>query len=1328
MPFSIKRFTMHRSTSMPSGARSDENKKIAQSQEQDQSPPAGVEKGVKKSASQEEHKGKHTSNQVIQPSRSIDSAELKRLSNLKNSNHRSGDIDGDRNGLLTSRSNEVASGRITRDTLRRAQRDTQKKSGSEQGSTLPARWRAAGRSRSVADSRGMYYDENTVENTDGRKFIIRRDGGVRYIGSDCIAEENQSTSSSSGGAPPRGQSSGVRQNEWMETKNGHSNKRSNSRQYHTIAGHFIPMELQNSNMDLENYYSRQRARSPYEIPASVYEDDPGIMSEAETSATGFRRPSKGRFTLPMVRPPVKVQERTLGVVFLQYRKETKRSLLPNELTTLDTIKALFVRSFPKQLTMEYLDSPHVRIYTHDASKNMFYELEDLRDIRDRSVLRIYEQNRNEGDGFSTCDQELSYFSEPEFDSEYQHQHIHRAKQSLQPPAPSGPHGRVSPYPPPSTMMTADVTQAPSLGCYSPAPSEWRKRTQHISGTEPRYEPQGAYSTTPDHPYPTMGQSQYISACERGYESAYDSSPERKPSSISYSASPRRIQHQSSFGGYSASWYEDPSYYRSQVYRPRSRSVTPVIDEETRHVKKRMEFMEHQLASLTGLMQKVLTTPLSRQQSRAEETHDVFKESEEHVGKSVARCTSNTIQLPNSSPEHVAEKPTKSAIKARSGSKAKDERPPGGKPKPPPKPTSLLSTPAELRRYEIPKVHDLSPELCSRLRYLRRQTRDLQAEVRSLRRMAQNQAISARDNVRDTCLKIKEMLAIAQTSGDHMMIERSRITHEEDIYREDVVQVEKDLSDLESQVEELRGNVINKRCRVNMSSVENMAILLSRTSKTVADLKDRFPGLQERIKAIMSSEMEIVMNEEKFITDEPDRLERALRRCKKITGTLVTLKRLASVQEQRHTGAQSMPEKSLSADGSNSNGDAHTAKTVSSDVRNVVEVFPDDHRKAQQKETALDELLNELQSFNQTHEIRPNQPASTHCHSASHNFESVSYGSFNQHFTGHRRSPNPSGDGGNKLSVDESGDRHRPLPLDKTSAPPLPNGRKQQHFHEPPHLPPKKVPLPPPRTSSRSVMQSSSISKLPTDEGSSAPADSTQSTTQQVNKRNPPNLQALRSESDSLRKSTSHDEPRLKASNNQMITTQALTEEIARREHSSSSSSESVNSQEGFLLRNGPAVKSQLERSLSEGDGPSVTDATNLTNTFSPSSTLLSSRNRQEILEHRHQELLNKQKRLQDQYTKLQQLQHAQLLTRFSSLRRALSDIEPRDLKKIGSESNLLSKKNLALASASGSMTHLPTSIRSNIKDIEVLSQMVNKTRRADTLPPSSNKLHETDII
>jgi hypothetical protein len=67
-----------------------------------------------------------------------------------------------------------------------------------------------------------------------------------------------------------------------------------------------------------------------------------------------------------------------GLVFLQYRTETKRAILPNEITSLDTVRALFVRSFPRQLTMEYLDAMNGKIYIHDSAKDMFYELEDLR--------------------------------------------------------------------------------------------------------------------------------------------------------------------------------------------------------------------------------------------------------------------------------------------------------------------------------------------------------------------------------------------------------------------------------------------------------------------------------------------------------------------------------------------------------------------------------------------------------------------------------------------------------------------------------------------------------------------------------------------------------------------------------------------------------------------------------------------------------------------------------------------------------------------------------------------------------------------------------------
>ena len=63
---------------------------------------------------------------------------------------------------------------------------------------------------------------------------------------------------------------------------------------------------------------------------------------------------------------------------MQYGNETKRALLPNEITSLYTVKALFVRSFPRQLNMEYLDSPACKIYILDSSRDMFYDMEDLR--------------------------------------------------------------------------------------------------------------------------------------------------------------------------------------------------------------------------------------------------------------------------------------------------------------------------------------------------------------------------------------------------------------------------------------------------------------------------------------------------------------------------------------------------------------------------------------------------------------------------------------------------------------------------------------------------------------------------------------------------------------------------------------------------------------------------------------------------------------------------------------------------------------------------------------------------------------------------------------
>lgn len=96
----------------------------------------------------------------------------------------------------------------------------------------------------------------------------------------------------------------------------------------------------------------------------------------------------------------------------------------------------------------------------------------------------------------------------------------------------------------------------------------------------------------------------------------------------------------------------------------------------------------------------------------------------------------------------------------------------------------------------------------------------------------------------------------------------------------------------------------------------MSICLTNDRLSLSQLKSKFPDLQATLKMIMTKEMQVVVDEEKcvfysihysysyssihnsnsispsprFLKEEPDRLENALRRCKKLTGTLVTLKR------------------------------------------------------------------------------------------------------------------------------------------------------------------------------------------------------------------------------------------------------------------------------------------------------------------------------------------------------------------------------------------------------------------------------------------------------
>ncbi|XP_048488511.1 coiled-coil domain-containing protein CG32809 isoform X4 [Plutella xylostella] len=789
--------------------------------------------------------------------------------------------------------------------------------------------------------------------------------------------------------------------------------------------------------------------------AMLFDDDPGIMSEVETASTGFRRGGKQRSSLPVVRTPSKTLERPLGLVFLQYRNETKRALLPNEITSIDTVKALFVRSFPKQLTMQYMDSPMVKIYIHDSSKDMFYELEDvrahLRDIRDRSVLRLFEAQDIGGvfpgalgvgaisipaavsNSSNACsgppiawDQDQSYFSEPEVDTEY-NQHVHKSKVKAAPAYYMGSSA-------PSTLpRSSTLLRAFSPATTAPVPAD-RIKT-HTAGGVPGYS--GAERArlprpAPDlphlldlsrlhdrsHSFPVHGDN-FLASPERNrvpYEDPYYAKfmagggvgrPPIAPIIDEEGSDAVALDEQYQLYGVNVAPAAAARGLPRPPFDPRAVMAAPPVDDMQRL---RVEKMERQLANLTGLVQKALQVPPApvaapvvaprhelapTYSTRANNTDGARYSSVDRppkLGKdkfqksvSFEKSVSFSDDPPDMnspkqhSPQHSADtKPAKPAIKSstlpRTSSQERDRL----KPAPPPKPVGLAGqqmTMPPQRTYAI----NVTPDFFGQMRALQKQAHDLRIETRNMRRSTLNHAIQMRQLIAETIVKIGDLAASMNEDNPESL------SREEEIYRQDMLLLENDLYELEATVERLRGQAANscdKSCdrdhqcsvletRVNMADIERIAMVLSKSSKTVADWKLKFPLLQETMKIKLSSEMEKVVRKEKLLEEEPERLELALRRCKKLTGTLVTLKRLACVQEQR-----------LPCDGRISPSSSQGSTFYATAAASVEDFDPDANgvhltinhakgpgaagrgagRDVQRAENALDALLDELQTF------------------------------------------------------------------------------------------------------------------------------------------------------------------------------------------------------------------------------------------------------------------------------------------------------------------------------------------------------------------------------
>ena len=213
--------------------------------------------------------------------------------------------------------------------------------------------------------------------------------------------------------------------------------------------------------------------------------------------------------------------------------------------------------------------------------------------------------------------------------------------------------------------------------------------------------------------------------------------------------------------------------------------------------------------------------------------------------------------------------------------------------------------------------------------------------------------------------------------------------DEEIFSRELNELVQAISQLEAKVEEMRSGVINKKNKIGLSDVENMALILSKSTKTVTQLKQVFPSLETNLRgsAAFQSGASIsskgkpasVLLTEEFLRRTPERLENVWKRCKKLTGTLVTLKRLASVQEQRfHPGSSAIVDVNVSlsptppidmgrinnnATGSNQNSLKSGTSSSSTSTQGSANLqMITDRKMLDQREGTLDDLLDALQNY------------------------------------------------------------------------------------------------------------------------------------------------------------------------------------------------------------------------------------------------------------------------------------------------------------------------------------------------------------------------------
>ncbi|XP_030120372.4 sickle tail protein homolog isoform X21 [Taeniopygia guttata] len=632
------------------------------------------------------------------------------------------------------------------------------------------------------------------------------------------------------------------------------------------------------------------------------------MSEGD-SPTPFSRGSRTRASLPVVRSANQTKERSLGVLYLQYGDETKQLRMPNEITSTDTIRALFVSAFPQQLTMKMLESPSVAIYIKDESRNIYYELCDVRNIQDRSFLKVY--NKDPAHAFNHTSRAVNGDIRMQREIAY----TGRDGQSGSRPG-SAPHPlHAMPSSPPSTPVPHSMPPSPSRIPYG--------------GGRPMGVPGNA--TIPRDRLSSMPASRSISPSPSAILERRDVKPDEDMGNKNltlmrneslygepYLFHEGRMSVAAPHSGHPLDVPDHIVTYHRSAMRSSSTycnpSMQPEMLEQSLYRQKSRKYPESHLPTLGSK-----TPPASPHRVADMRMIDIHPHHGPHI-------PAHTIQPDRSSPSRQSFKkepgpPVFVDAKARSavGLPGMAEAMPspmdkqafgyGSPTMPKDKETSekmmkIVSSKSStdtagaasisggknaVGAVESAVTHHPAgaPAMHLSLHGMKRNVSDLRLQLHQMKQLQLQNQEMLRAMVKKAELEINgKVIETVKRLEDPVQRQRNLVEQERQKYLSEEEKIVKKLCELETFVEDLKKDSAASSKAVTLKDVEDGAFLLRQVGEAVATLKGEFPTLQNKMRAILRIEVEAV----RFLKEEPHKLDSLLKRVRSMTDVLTVLRR------------------------------------------------------------------------------------------------------------------------------------------------------------------------------------------------------------------------------------------------------------------------------------------------------------------------------------------------------------------------------------------------------------------------------------------------------